>query len=417
MSEVYIFDTLYSQDKNHKIKTWKLSVEKYEKYSEIVTLYGYNRLFETRRQINSGKNLQKSNATTHYEQAILEAKSKWTKKKEIEQYTQKNNSDDNLDDNVNNANNANNANDNLIDNMRQLIITNPLPMLANDYKKHEAKVKTLLKESKVMIQRKLDGFRMIYNTTTNQITTRQGKEYLTVKQSGELYKELLKLPKGYIFDGELYTNKINFETLGILRKTKTLSEKDIINLEKIEYHIYDLIDLTLSFEKRNEKIKRVLETNTYKKLIYVDTYSIFYEEQIKEYHTKFLEEGFEGLMIRNKDSLYKMKYRSNDLLKYKDFEDAEFNIVDFTLEKDTSGKDQNLIVWIITINENITCKVRPKGTKEERQELYKKCVENFNKFKGRKLWTTFFEYTEAGNLRFPSTKTNTYQSYIRDEIM
>ena len=116
--ETYIFETLYSKDKNNKIKTWKLSVEKYENYSEIVTLYGYNRLFETRRQINSGKNLYKSNATTHYEQAILEAKSKWTKKKEIEQYTN-NNTFDNLDDN---------SNDTLVDNMRAL--------------KHEAKVKT-----------------------------------------------------------------------------------------------------------------------------------------------------------------------------------------------------------------------------------------------------------------------------------
>lgn len=403
--EIYTFETLYSKDKNGKVKTWKLSVEKYEKYSEIVTLYGYNRTFETRRQINSGKNLQKSNETTHYEQAILEAKSKWLKKKEIEQYT----SDNTIIEHS--------VDDNLIENMDKLIIGNPLPMLANDYKKHEEKVKILLNDSKVMIQRKLDGFRMIYNTTTNLITTRQGKEYSIIKQSGKLYKELLKLPKGYIFDGELYSNKINFETLGVLRKTKKLTEKDIINLDKIEYHIYDLINLTLSFEKRNEKIKEILQENIYEKLIYVDTYNISSKEQIKEYHTTFLKEGFEGLMIRNKDSLYKIKYRSNDLLKYKDFEDAEFNIIDFTLEKDISGKDQNLVVWIIMVNQNITCKVRPKGTKEERQELYKKCIENFNQFKDRKLWTTFFEYTDAGSLRFPSTKTNTYESYIRDDIL
>ena len=60
--------------------------EKYNNYSEIIVVHGYNRFIESRRQINCGKNLTKINATTHYEQAILEATSKWTKQKNIEKY-------------------------------------------------------------------------------------------------------------------------------------------------------------------------------------------------------------------------------------------------------------------------------------------------------------------------------------------
>jgi len=150
----------------------------------------------------------------------------------------------------------------------------------------------------------------------------------------------------------------------------------------------------------------------------VFTLKVENEEQIKQNHLIFVnEQGFEGTMIRNSSGMYKEKFRSFDLLKYKDFMDAEFEIVDYTFEKDTSQTDNNLIVWIIKIKDNILCKVRPKGTKEQRQELYKKCKSDFSQFKGRKLWTKFFEYTTDGNLRFPTTKCNSYIEYIRDEVI
>jgi len=423
--EIYKFEPLFGKDIKGKIKTWDLKVERYANYSEIVTMYGYKRLIETRRQINVGKNLGKKNQTNHYTQALAEAKSKWTKKRDIEKFY----TESELDKIMEN-----------VDLNKSEKQTNPLPMLAHDFKKHKNKV-----IYPCMIQPKLDGFRCIYNTTTGQISTRQGKEYSIVKESGKLYEELQKLPKGLILDGELYTNKLNFEVLGVLRKTKNLTKKDLDNLQQIEYHIYDIINTELTFEQRNKKIQELLNRRKgaeplYEKLVYVDTYQVDNEEQIKEYHTKFLEGGFEGTMVRNKNSLYKIKQRSSDLLKYKDFEDAEFEIIDYTIEKDTSGDDSNLVVWVVSVPIKIVldghtselkedeielkdgkgfikCRVRPMGTKEERKELYKKCVENFDQFKGRKLWTKFFEYTRDGNLRFPTSKTDSYESYIRDEIL
>ena len=418
--EEYKFEALYGTDVNGKTKTWQIKVERYENYSDIITLYGYNKLTEARRQINSGKNIGKANMTTPYTQAIQEAKSKWTKKRDIEKYTSKN------DENKKEENKKENKKEDA---------KNPLPMLAQDFKKQNKKV-----IYSCYIQPKLDGMRMIYNTTTGQISTRQGKEYSIIKESGKLYQELQKLPKGLILDGELYTNKLNFEVLGVLRKTKKLTKEELVNLQKIEYHIYDIIDTKVTFEQRNKKIKE-LNLSSFEKLIYVPTFTVKNENEIKEYHTKFLEEGFEGTMVRNKDSLYKIKQRSSDLLKYKDFQDAEFKIIDYTIEKDTSGDDDNLVVWVVKVPINIVldghkcelkddeieiengipkfikCKIRPMGTKEERKELYKMCIENFDQFKGRNLWTKFFEFTNDGSLRFPSTMRNTYTEYIRDEIL
>lgn len=435
--EIYKFEPLFGKDIKGKIKTWDLKVERYANYSEIVTMYGYKRLIETRRQINVGKNIGKRNETNHYTQALAEAKSKWTKKRDIEQfYTEKS-----IQEKVEEFDVKDEKKD--YTSKPSVKTEIPLPMLAQDFKKHKNKV-----IFPCYIQPKLDGFRCIYNTTTGQISTRQGKEYSIVKESGKLYQELQKLPKGLILDGELYTNKLNFEVLGVLRKTKKLTKEELVNLQKIEYHIYDIIDTKLTFEERNKIIQKLNlsegsslgRESPYEKLVYVDTYQVNNENEIKRYHTKFLEGGFEGLIIRNKHSLYKIKQRSSDLLKYKDFEDAEFEIINYTIEKDTSGDDSNLVVWVVAVPIKIVldghtselkedeielkdgkgfikCRVRPMGTKEERKELYKKCVENFDQFKGRKLWTKFFEYTRDGNLRFPSTYRSTYTEYIRDEIL
>jgi hypothetical protein len=49
--------------------------------------------------------------------------------------------------------------------------------------------------------------------------------------------------------------------------------------------------------------------------------------------------------------------------------------------------------------------------------LLEECESNFEKYKGRKLWTKFFEYTTDGSLRFPTTKTEDVETYIRDVIL
>ena len=452
-----IFYTLYDNSVTGKRKRWDIRVTNQESLSTINCYYGYTdgKKIETTQTIKSGKNIGKSNQTTHYEQSILQATSKWNRKCD-QGYKPEYKPE--LDWNTLPSNDVIvkgtlPSNDVIVKGIQNLKIDGDLhrsrasaqqgdkgqpiqqgtlpvqqgtssvtfPMLAQDYHKHKNKV-----VYPCYIQPKLDGLRNLYNTTSNQNTTRQGKEFSIIAQSGKLYKELLTLPKGLILDGEFYTDKIQFETLGVLRKTKKLTTKEQDNLEKIEYHIYDIIDTTLTFEERHNKIKE-LHLEKYEKLVYVPTFIASSEKEIKDYHITFLNQGFEGTMIRNKNSYYTLKKRSHDLLKYKDFQDSEFEITDFTFEIDTTGEDKNLIVWIINVptlenndtvgNQFVKCKVRPMGTKEERKNLYEKCKQNFSQFKGRKLWVKYFCLTADGNLRFPTTKCNSYTEYIRDDII
>jgi ATP-dependent DNA ligase len=369
--DVKEFCTLYGKDKCGKVKEWNIKVEKYDNYSIIFCTYGLleGKKTECRIKIEAGKNIGKKNETTHFEQAILNAKSKWTKKKE-DGYTE-----------------TKEAN---VQTSQQL-----LPMLAQDYKKHGKNVKYPM-----FVQPKLDGYRMIYDNKSKRCYTRTGKEYNTGLYNTELFRELEEIEG--VLDGELYVHdkEFNFEQYGILRKQKITSEIDKKRIEKIEYHVYDIIDEKMTFEERNKRLQELVKGKG--KIKIVDTYTCGSESELEKYHEDFLEKGYEGTMIRSREGKYLCKFRSVDLLKYKNFDDNEFKIVDYTYEADTTGKDANLIVWICETVGGLRFNVQSKGTREERRELY----ENAGDYIGKKLWVQHCGMTIDGIPRFPKTYRN-----------
>ena len=361
-------------------------------HSIITVLHGYSdgKKVSSDTTIKEGKNIGRANQTTHYTQAILEAKSKYNKKIEREGYFVKKE----------------------IVSIESAVEKVYFPMLAQDYNKFPKKL-----QFPAYIQAKLDGYRCIYNSKSGTVMSRQNKSFDSIKQT-ELYKELQNAfkNKNFVLDGELYVHNGAFEHLGILRK-KTLSKQDLINLNDIEYHIYDIIDETKTYKERYNILQDIFKINNFKKIKIVNTYEIKKESEIKDYHQIFLNENYEGSILRNSNGMYKCKYRSYDLLKYKSFIDSEFSIVDYTFENNTTEKDDPLIVWICETKSGDLFNVRPKGHHSERIMLYKKCNDEFGQFKGKQLWVKYFELTENGIPRFPTTLRDTYIEYIRDQIL
>lgn len=397
-----VFHTLYDNSVTGKKKQWDIRVTNQESLSIINCYYGYKdgKKIETTQTIRSGKNIGKVNQTTHYEQAILQATSKWNHKYDqgYKPLEQEFNTDSSV---IEELNNLNIKTVNVT--KKDQIVT--FPMLAQDYHKHKNKL-----IYPCYIQPKLDGYRMIWTSNTQSCNSRQGKEFTIIKQT-ELFKELLLLPKNLIFDGELYIHNGTFEHLGILRKKK-LQDDDLKKLNLIEYHIYDIVDLQNNFKTRFQNLSKIIKESNFKKIKLVSTLQANSENELKNHHTTFLNNNYEGSIVRNQLGKYKCKARSTDLLKFKEFEDAEFTICDFTFETDTSKNDQNLIVWICKTENGSIFNVRPKGTREERQKLYKIGHE----FIGRRLHVKYFELTESNIPRFPTTKSETYTSYIRDVV-
>jgi len=395
-----VFETLFGYDVKGKMKSWSIIVTDNGDHSVIKTDFGYvnGKMTTSLQTINTGKNIGKKNETTHYEQAISEAKSKWKKKSEQGYSTNATN---------NNATNNNATNNNATNTENDTDNTNivTFPMLAQDYHKQKSKL-----VYPTYIQPKLDGYRMLYNSKTQYCNSRQGKEFGIIRQT-DLYKELTKITGEFVLDGELYLHNGIFEHLGILRKKK-LSKDDIQKINQIEYHVYDIVLPETCYEQRYQILIGLFEKLDSQKIKLVLTKVIFSEQELKNSHLEFIKDNYEGSIVRNKAGKYRCKARSSDLLKYKDFEDAEFKIVDFTFEKDTSKDNENLVVWICEIESGTRFNIRPKGTRQERQELYKRGSE----FIGKLLQVKYFELTENQVPRFPTTKSESYTTYIRNIV-
>jgi ATP-dependent DNA ligase len=367
-----VWDKLYSKSSSGKIIEWQISVIENDNFSEIITETGQKDGVKTKhvKKILSGKNIGKKNETTHFTQAVQEAQSKWNKRKET--------SVTNLDDSV---------------------IFDIRPMLAHKFKDYKHKLKF-----PVYVQPKLDGYRSLFNPNTNTFYTRTGKEYSNVENlKNELQK--LNISKSLILDGELYNHNIKFEEFGCLRQTKNKEEN--IN---IEYHVYDLIDtsdLNKSFNDRLEILKQLIKDS--KSIIkLVDTKMAKTEKEINDLHKNYIEQNYEGTMIRN-NSIYKLNYRSQDLLKLKDFDDAEFKIVGFEEEYDTLTNEK-MIIFICETDNKKTFKVGSKGTKQERKLLLDKVINNKDKYIGKLLSVQYFGLTDNGIPRFPKTLRNVENS-------
>lgn len=373
------FDILYSKSSTGKIIEWFIHVEEFSDHSDIITQTGQIDGIKTKhiKQIFTGKNIGKKNETTHFTQAIQEAQSKWTKRKETSFLK--------------------------IDDFKTLDIELK-PMLAHKYHEYKHKLKF-----PVFIQPKLDGYRGIYNPSTNKFYTRTGKEFSNVDFLLEKLKKL-SISNNYILDGELYNHDFKFEDFGSLRKTKNKSEN--VN---IEYHIYDLIDLSnpnCLFADRLNILKQLIKPNNSIKI--VDTKLVENEHDIDNIHKIFLEMNYEGSIIRN-NAVYKKNFRSYDLLKLKNFDDAEYQIIGFEEEQD-SLTNEKLIIFICETNDKKQFKVGSKGTKLERKILLEKVKKNPEDWIGKMLSVQYFGLTDKGIPRFPKTLRNITISIRNDDL-
>lgn len=369
--------TLYGKDISGKAKQWTATVLTDGRFAKYVVEYGQvgGKLQTTSTDITEGKNIGKKNETTPLQQCCNEIRKKWSDKKEKEMYTEVAVTVD-ADVTTTTTN-----------------TTKVFPMLAHVYDpKSRTKIKHPIKFP-CFVQPKLDGLRcLIYKTSDNQIVTqtRTGGLYVTM---GHITKDMGPFFQSYpslVLDGELYTDAYPFEELcGHIKRT-TLT----IDLSPVHFHIYDVI-LPGPFSERHDFIlaNRHLFPNSFE-IVKTDE-----ANTIEEFRAKFAEyvqDGYEGIMLRNKSGLY-VNNRSHDLQKYKEFEEDEFKIVGFNEAK---GRDAGSVIWVCLTKEGIEFDCRPIGSIEHRKSLF----ENAATYIGKMLTVKFQELSEKGVPRFPSGK-------------
>lgn len=176
-------------------------------------------------------------------------------------------------------------------------------------------------------QPKLDGCRAV--STPDSLKSREGEPFITPTKIMKIMRRLHEIYPSYVFDGELYNHKYrnDFEKIVSLIRKQKPNEAQIEECnEKIEYHIYDMRDRDrpdLKFSERYEILKGILHDFD-ARIVLVDTRLVHNEEELDELYGEYLEDEYEGQMVRV-DLPYEMK-RSKTLLKRKEFEDAEFRV-------------------------------------------------------------------------------------------
>ena len=370
-----MFPTLQGEATTGKAKIWSIRVFERQGAGVIETSHGYlgGKIQTNEKIITQGKNIGKKNETTPFQQAESEARAAWIKKKESG-YT------------------VSLEQGGVVADTKPMTPSTrgkgidadvPLPMLAHEYQKRGKGF-----VFPCYVQPKLDGTRAV-GMPGKGIFSRLRKSFPHMEH---ILGELAQLPADLILDGELYTNELTFQEIVGLVKRETLKAGDAEKQLKIKYHVYDVI-VDRPYEARKQLLTSLFETHRFQHLVLVPTDVCQSEAEMKLRHHAYVEDGFEGIMLRAPSGDYKHS-RSADLLKYKEFFDAEYEVIGF---KEGEGQEKGCVLWICRTEEGRTFHCRPRGTRESRIEMF----QNGDEYVGKKLTVRAQELTDEGLPRFP----------------
>ena len=271
------------------------------------------------------------------------------------------------------------------------------PMLAHKFNPDKAVFPALL-------QPKLDGVRCVF--TKDGAFSRTGKEFKNVDHIIKTLKPLFKQYPYIKLDGELYNHKLkdDFEKIiSLVRKTKPTFEHREEAEKLVQYHVYDIAKTNLTYEERLDYLIDIVHANNLflnmKHVCTVGTHWVNSLEDAKNIHFKFMKAGYEGSIYRNPKGLYKGT-RSWDLMKFKDFHDAEATIVGYELGK---GKRTGTIGKFIMQDDEGVEFGCPPGKGYDYKDLAN-MLKNINDYIGQRATFTYFQRTQAGSYRHPLYK-------------
>lgn len=371
-------DILYKRAKTGKIISYEIRVDT-ETTDDLPVIIKTTGQLEGKKTIHTetvfeGKNIGKSNETTPVQQAVSQAESDWKKKKD-EGYKSF------LDLGVKDISE-------LEEKLTQFNTDSSgqaKPMLAIDWKKVKSVTYPCL------IQPKLDGVRclMVVDSDKGKLVkflSRSGKEYTTLDH---IEKQVVGsvLNRSLILDGEVYSDELSFqEIISAVKKQRADSLK-------LRFRAYDIINDS-DQKQRWIDTKEIVETINSEYIQLVDTHECKNEESVKEYHNFWVQNGYEGAMLRLYSGLYGQGQRSRDLLKVKEFDEQEFMCLELI-----KGQREEDVIAVCKTEESKTFNVKLVGTREYKADL----VKNWDN-KPKPLTVKHFGWTDSNLPRFPVGK-------------
>ena len=277
----------------------------------------------------------------------------------------------------------------------------PKPQLAKQADKVTSK-KTFDKE--YYGSRKIDGLRvLIYQDDKGELHTasRGATNYdgpMIEILSHPTLIEIFNNNPGLIMDGECYKLGLSLQQINSIARTiKTAKD-----LEVLQFYWYDIVDVNATAEERINRINNISKEyniiwNPERNFEYgelriqhVPHIKVSGWDNMLKLHNDYVEEGWEGLVVRLSDSVYGPNKRTNDWIKIKIYRDNEFIITGYELG--LRGSED--MVFICETPYGNSFKAKPFGDRDLKQWY----VDNFNnECLGKMATVKYFYYSNDNN--------------------
>jgi len=268
--------------------------------------------------------------------------------------------------------------------------------------------KRLKGRKQVAVEPKLDGIRCFAVVRGGHavLYARSGKVISNFDDTIGL--ELAALGDG-CYDGEIMGK--DFTAL-----MQQAYRKDDVDVSDTYFAVFDFLPLdewdsketVLSCSERYQKLRSRVPlpcdrktTKPSKALKHVQLVPRFYEvpasyKEIKKLHDRFVEEGYEGAMVKYLDTPYNFG-RDHRVMKLKAFFDADLKIEGFV---EGTGKHEGKLGSVIVSYEGVEVQVGSGWSDELREQVWA----DQDAFLGRMIEVRYQEVTPDGSLRFPTFK-------------
>lgn len=287
--------------------------------------------------------------------------------------------------------------------------TNQFGVLKPMFAKQEDKVTNRkIFEKEWYGSRKIDGVRCLMYWDGQEIRTasRGGNNYDQSTQFIRKHPEFVKYFKdnpNIILDGELYKHGKSLQQISGAARL----EKDAEGMDWLQYFVYDVVDISKRFEERIKELgylESVLPVEfdpnrEYKdgelRVQVVPHVLIKGWDNMIQLHDKYVNEGWEGLVIRDPSKPYKPNGRTNDMIKIKHYQDAEFKITGLS----EGLREEDMCFTLIT-EDGIEFKAKPMGSRELKQQYR----ENLDRLIGKMATVKYFYLSDDGTPLQPVLK-------------
>lgn len=409
--------TLYSLNKDGSFQQWKVFVQGDEIFVEFGKLDGK---IQTKITKALPKNVGRSNETTGEQQAVLEAISKW--EKQVRTGYRETTIE--------------------LDTVEQF---SPMLAHDGTKRSHDiiypCYVQPKLDGLRCLVT--FDNGTPVFNSRGNKTYPIQGVVVDQVKILVEGLSDSIFKDRKPMLDGELYIHGLSLQKIGALAKKwrthETIAEeiqkdydadvkrrnkaieagesewknwaKRMVAIEELpvldvdryggyesadlQFHVFDIPDankcwwlptLEGELEQQDCRYKDMfhagLENSGNSHIIFVSGQILKTEEEVKTWIGKYMEAGYEGIIVRNFKGVYEFNFRSSDLIKWKIFKTIEVFVIGYEVDK--NGE----VLLHCVLQNGVRVNVKMKGT----HEYQKNCMY----LVGRFITISFQDYTDDG---------------------